>query len=53
MKKVASVFAVVVMSVGMFSCEAETNLDETEAVYELNLQAGDGDHTETESRCDC
>jgi hypothetical protein len=34
MKKVLSVFAVLVMSIGLFSCEAETNLEDTQALYD-------------------
>ncbi|PKA96586.1 hypothetical protein B0O79_0224 [Flavobacteriaceae bacterium MAR_2009_75] len=53
MKKVASIFAVVVMAIGMFSCEAETNLEETEAVYELNVDAAtDGDDVRQDDRED-
>lgn len=51
MKKVASIFAVVVMATGMISCEAETNLDDTDAVYELNIDAAtDGDDLEPDVR---
>ncbi|WP_209400026.1 hypothetical protein [Pseudozobellia sp. WGM2] len=53
MKKVASIFAVVVMAIGMFSCEAETNLEETEAVYKLNVDAAtDGDDVRQDDRED-
>ncbi len=51
MKKAVSIFAVLVMTVGMFSCEAETNLEETDAVYELNVDAAtDRNDIKTESR---
>ncbi|SHI93501.1 hypothetical protein [Pseudozobellia thermophila] len=51
MKRVASIFAVVVMAIGMFSCEAETNLEETDAVYELNIDAAtDGDDVRPDER---
>jgi len=51
MKKAVSIFAVLIMTFGMFSCEAETNLEETDAVYELNIDAAvDGDDIKTESR---
>lgn len=33
MKKVLSVIAVVVMSVGMFSCQPESTVAETDALY--------------------
>ncbi|MEM9649523.1 MAG: hypothetical protein AAF969_13675 [Bacteroidota bacterium] len=32
MKKTLSILALVVMSVGLFSCEAETNVEETNAL---------------------
>ncbi|MFS4447162.1 hypothetical protein [Maribacter sp. 2307UL18-2] len=47
MKKVASILAVVVFSVGLLSCEAESTA-ETDTLYELN--ASDGDETQTEGR---
>ena len=51
MKKAVSIFAVLVLTIGMFSCEAETNLEETDALYELNVDAAvDGDDIETERR---
>jgi len=51
MKKAVSIFAILIMTIGMFSCEAETNLEETDAVYELNIDAAvDGDDIKTESR---
>nr|WP_299388674.1 hypothetical protein [Allomuricauda sp.] len=34
MRKVLSIFAVVVMSMGVFSCEAETDVNEAEALFE-------------------
>ncbi len=34
MRKVVSIFAVAVMTMGLFSCEAETNVSETEALFE-------------------
>ena len=43
MKKVAGIFAVLVMSIGMFSCQPETNVKETQALYDtLEVDAGDG-----------
>ena len=51
MKKVASIFAVVVMSIGMFSCEAENNVQDTDAVYDLNIDASvDGDDIPQDER---
>ncbi|HMB61819.1 MAG TPA: hypothetical protein VKN36_02020 [Eudoraea sp.] len=45
MKKVLSVFAVVVMSVGMFSCQPENTVAETDALYKNldNVDATDDD----------
>ncbi|MEM7381345.1 MAG: hypothetical protein AAF361_09145 [Bacteroidota bacterium] len=34
MKKVLSIFAVAVMCVGLFSCEDESSIEETQALYE-------------------
>lgn len=52
MKKVASIFAVVVMSVGLFtSCESESNVDDSDALYDVEVNAGvDGDIHRTNSR---
>ena len=51
MKKVASILAVVVMSIGMFSCEAENNVQDTDAVYDLNIDASvDGDDIPQDER---
>lgn len=51
MKKVVSIFAVMVMSIGLFSsCESDKNLNETDAVYDLQVDAGDGDHIEGDQR---
>ena len=52
MKKAASILAVVVMSIGMFSCESESSLEETQALYE-NLgdeNATDGQSSNTDGR---
>ena len=43
MKKVVSFAAICLMVLGMTSCEAETSLDETEALYDIELQANDDD----------
>ena len=45
MKKVASIFAVVMMSVGLFtSCEDDSNVAENDALYEVqDTVANDGD----------
>ncbi|MDT7830670.1 hypothetical protein RQM65_18520 [Pricia sp. S334] len=51
MKKVASIFAVMVMSVGLFaSCESETKVDENDALYDVQIDATDRAHNETTQR---
>ena len=52
MKKVASIFAVVMMSVGLFtSCEDDTNVADNDALYELqDKNAGDGEYNEPTER---
>ncbi|HET8737499.1 MAG TPA: hypothetical protein VFM69_12970 [Pricia sp.] len=51
MKKAVSIFAVVVMSVGLFTaCESETSIEESDALYELEVQAGDGEMQEITGR---
>jgi hypothetical protein len=52
MKKAASIFAVLVMSVGLFtSCESETSVDDNDALYDVQVEAStDGDHVETTRR---
>ncbi|PRX54540.1 hypothetical protein [Flagellimonas meridianipacifica] len=46
MKKVFGIVAVAVFSLGMFSCESETNVQETEALFEtlkVDVNSGEGD----------
>lgn len=43
MKKVLSIFAVALFTIGLFSCEAETSLDETNNLYDINACDGCGD----------
>ena len=46
MKKVFGIVAVALFSVGLFSCEAETNVEETESLFEtleVDGNAVDGD----------
>jgi hypothetical protein len=52
MKKAVSIFAVMVMSVGLFtSCESETSIEDSEALYELEVEASrDGDSVRTAGR---
>jgi len=52
MKKLMSIFAVVVMSIGLFSCEAENTVEETDALYE-NLEdttASDNEQVDNDAR---
>ncbi|WP_430907790.1 hypothetical protein [Maribacter sp. 2-571] len=48
MKKVILIAAVLLTSVGLYSCEQDS-ADETQALYE-NLQAGDDDPTDGDDR---
>ncbi len=48
MKKVILIAAVLLTSVGFYSCEQDST-DETQALYE-NVQANDGDPDETDDR---
>lgn len=52
MKKAASIIAVMVMSLGLFSCEADTPVEETDAFYETlnDADANDGDQTSGQGR---
>ncbi|WP_339709947.1 hypothetical protein [uncultured Kriegella sp.] len=52
MKKVVSIFAVLVMSFGLFSCEEDSNAEDTQALYEtLDVKAGgDEEHTPIDGR---
>lgn len=52
MKKAASIFAVLVMSFGLFtSCESETSVNDNDALYNVEVQAStDGDLVRTTSR---
>ena len=49
MKKVLSVIAVVIMSVGMFSCQPESTVAETDALYD-NIDATDDDIVPSDGR---
>jgi len=51
MKKVVSIFAVVVMSVGLFSsCESETNVADNDALYDVQVQSTDRAYNESTER---
>ncbi|MFK5972703.1 MAG: hypothetical protein QM485_05435 [Flavobacteriaceae bacterium] len=43
MKKAASIFAVVMMCIGMFSCQPESSVEETQALYDLQDTNSGGD----------
>lgn len=46
MRKVASILAVVVMAIGMFSCQPESSVEETQALYDIqDTNASDDDDT--------
>ena len=48
MKKVMGILAVVIMSVGLFSCEDESSADQ--ALYDTVAADTDGDSTPTDGR---
>ncbi len=51
MKKVVSIVAVAVLSLGMFSCEAETNVQDTESLFEtLEQESTDGNNASEDER---
>ncbi|WP_343486120.1 hypothetical protein [Allomuricauda sp. d1] len=51
MKKTLAIMAVLVFGMGMISCEADTSVEDTEALFEtLDTDATDGDVTESEER---
>ena len=53
MKKVVLIAAIVLMNVGLYSCEKENTIDETQALYEnLEISANDDDNSETDDRED-
>ena len=42
MKRVSSILAVAILSISLFSCEAESSVEETQALYETtDVQAND------------
>lgn len=51
MKRVASIFAVAVMTIGLFaSCESETSVNDSDALYDMQVEATDGDYKTTTGR---
>jgi len=53
MKKVLSIFAVALLTVGFYSCETETDVQDTEAMYEqltIDQNATDSEEADKDSR---
>ncbi len=51
MKKVFGILAIAVLSTGLFSCEKDTTMDETQALYEtMDTNATDGSVVKTDGR---
>lgn len=46
MRRALSIFALALLAVGMYSCEPETDVQETEALMKtMDQEAGDGKHS--------
>ena len=53
MKKVLSILAIMTFTIGLFSCESDTNIEETEALFDVEQNASDDDDDECGGReCD-
>ncbi|WP_159076289.1 hypothetical protein [Flagellimonas amoyensis] len=53
MKKLLSILALALLTVGFYSCEAETDIQETEALFQqLDQNATDGTHSNDDDRTD-
>ena len=53
MRKVFSILALVILTVGFYSCEAETDVQETEAMFQqlqIDQNATDGDELDPDDR---
>lgn len=51
MKKVLSILALALLTVGFTSCEADSNIQDTEALFQqLDQNASDGDSSDVEER---
>ncbi len=53
MKKVLSIFALALLTTGFYSCEAETDVQDTEAMFEqltIDQNATDGEEVEQDDR---
>ena len=47
MRRALSIFALALLAVGMYSCEPETDVQETEALMKtMDQEAGDGKHSD-------
>lgn len=53
MRKLLSILALALMTVGFYSCEAETDVQDTEALFEqMDQSATDGDSSQDDDRGD-
>lgn len=55
MKKLLSIFAIALLTTGLFSCEAETDVQDTEAMVksisvDIDQSATDGKHSSDDDR---
>lgn len=46
MRRILGVLAVAIFTLGMFSCEPENTVDETDALYKIDMSASDDDELE-------
>jgi hypothetical protein len=44
MKRTLGILAIAVFTLGMFSCEPENTVDETDALYKIDTSANDDDY---------
>ncbi|WP_318345417.1 hypothetical protein [Flagellimonas baculiformis] len=53
MRKLLSILALALLTVGFYSCEAETDIQDTEALFEqMDQSATDGQHSNDDDRGD-
>ena len=55
MRKLLSILALALLTVGFYSCETETDVQETEALFQQldqNANATDGQHSDDDDRGD-
>lgn len=51
MRKLLSILALALLTVGFYSCEAETDIQDTEALFEqMDQNATDGQHSHDDDR---